>query len=148
MKKTFFISMLIVISATSIFATKTYAVNDKVLKIFNETFPEVRQPIWNTFDKYYEVYFTKPDNLSYRIDYDFDGKVIQTMRYYDGINLPAFIKSKVSEKYPNKKIAGVTEVNSDTEFGYHIILEDDKNIYNVKSDPTGNISLESKLIKS
>jgi len=139
---------LMVIFATPMFGRTPYAINEKVLKNFNATFPEAQQPVWNTYDSYYEVYFTKPDRSSYRLDYNFDGDVTRSFRYYGEESLSPFIKAKVSERYPGKKITGITEISSNEEFYYYIVLDDGKNIYNIKSDATGNISLEKRLAKA
>lgn len=147
MKKFLFVCLFALVSSTSIFAVPR-DVSEKVLKIFHEAFPEVKQPSWYTFDNYYEVYFTNSDNSSCRIDYNTDGTIMSTKRYYGASELSPFIKAKVNEKYPGKKIFGITEVNSEGEFTYHIILQDDKNVYNIKSDATGNINVESKLRKA
>jgi hypothetical protein len=148
MKTIYFSCLLMLIFATPMFGRTPSAINEKVLKNFNATFPEAQQPVWNTYDSYYEVYFTKPDRTSYRIDYDFDGEVTRSFRYYDEASLSPFIKAKVSERYPGKKIAGITEIGSNEEFYYYIVLEDRQNIYNIKSDATGNISLEKRLTKT
>ena len=148
MKTIYFSCLLMVIFATPMFGRTPYAINEKVLKNFNATFPEAQQPVWNTYDSYYEVYFTKPDRSSYRIDYNFDGDVTRSFRYYGEESLSPFIKAKVSERYPGKKITGITEISSNEEFYYYIVLDDGKNIYNIKSDATGNISLEKRLAKA
>ena len=54
----------------------------------------------------------------------------------------------MNEKYPGKKIFGITEVSTSDMITYHIVLEDNKYWLNVQSDATGNISLEKKLIKT
>ena len=82
MKKIIFVWLASIFSAATIFAAPLSSVNEKVLKVFHEAFPEVKQPSWYTFDNYYEVYFTNPDNSSCRIDYNPDGIVLSTTRYY------------------------------------------------------------------
>lgn len=123
-------------------------VTEKVLKVFHDAFPEVKQPTWYDFDTYYEVYFTNPDNSSCRIDYNPEGVVLSTTRYYTSPNLSPAIRAKVNEKYPGKKIFGITEVSNNENLVYHIVLEDDKNWLTVQSDATGNITLEKKLVKT
>ena len=126
MKKIIFVCLDNNLSATSVFAAPYALVTEKVLKVFHEAFPEVKQPIWYTFDNYYEVYFTNPDNSSCRIDYNPDGIVLSTTRYYTEQNLSPAIRAKVNEKYPGKKIFGVTEVSNNENVTYHIVLEDEK----------------------
>ncbi len=45
-------------------------------------------------------------------------------------------------------INGNTEVSSGDELAYHIVLEDETNCYNVKSDAIGYINLEKKMEKA
>jgi hypothetical protein len=148
MKKIIFVCLAAFISATSAFAAPKFIVTEKVLKVFHDAFPEVKQPTWYNFDGYFEVYFTNPDNTSCRIDYNPDGVVLSTIRYYMAQNLPPAIRAKVNEKYPAKKIFGITEVSNNDTVVYHIVLEDDKSWLTVQSDATGNISVEKKLMKS
>lgn len=148
MKKIILVTLVAFASSTSIFANPAPIVTEKVLKIFHEAFPEVKQPTWYTFDDYYEVYFTSPDNSSCRIDYSHDGTVLNTTRYYTEENLSPVVRAKVNEKYPGKQIFGVTEVSNSENVSYHIILEDSKYWYNIESNSTGNIRLEKKLLKA
>lgn len=145
MKKIILASVVAIVSITTVFAYPKSLVTEKVLKVFHESFPEVRQPSWYTFDNYYEVYFTNPDNSSCRIDYSPDGIVLSTTRYYNEQNLSPAIRAKVCEKYPGKKIFGITEVSNSENVTYHIVLEDDKYWYNITSDATGIIKLDKKL---
>jgi hypothetical protein len=136
------------ISTTSIFAAPMPSVNDKVLKVFHEAFPEVKAPTWYDFEDYYEVFFTNPDNSSCRIDYNPSGDILRTTRYYFEKDLSPVIRAKVCEKYPGKKIFGITEVSNNEKVIYHITLEDDQYWYNLESDATGSIKLEKTLLKS
>lgn len=148
MKKIIFICLAAFISTTSVFAAPSSLVTEKVLKVFHDAFPEVKQPTWYTFDNYYEVYFTNADNSSCRIDYSPEGVVLSTTRYYTSQNLAPAIRAKVNEKYPGKSIFGVTEVSNNENLTYHIVLEDDKYWLTVQSSATGSLSLEKKLLKS
>ena len=148
MKKIILVWLIAIISATSVLAAPNSLVTEKVLKVFHEAFPEVKQPVWYTFDNYYEVYFTNSDNSSCRIDYSPDGIVMSTTRYYTEKELPPAIRAKVNEKYPGKKIFGVTEVSNSENLIYYIVLEDDANWYNIESDATGIMKLDKKLDKS
>lgn len=135
----------------AILATGTLSaapVTEKVLKVFTTSFPEVQETSWYSYDTYYSVYFKNTDGSKCRIDYDPDGNILSTTRYYSAEALPPFIRGKVNQKFSGKKIFGVTEVSTADELAYHIVLEDDKNWYNIKSDAIGYISLEKKMVKS
>ena len=148
MKKIIFGCLAAILSATSVFALPASIVTEKVLKVFHEAFPEVKQPVWYNFDNYYEVYFTNSDNSTCRIDYSPDGIVLSTTRYYKSQNLSPAIRAKVNEKYPGKTIFGITEVSNSDTVTYHIVLEDEKYWLNIQSDATGNLTLEKKLTKT
>lgn len=142
--------MLVICLVAIMTTAATYAapVSEKVLKIFTTAFPEVQETTWYNYETYYSVYFKNSDDSKCRIDYDTDGKIISTTRYYSEEALPPFIRGKVNEKFPGKQIFGVTEVSSPDEMAYHIVLEDEKNWYNIKSDATGSINIEKKMLKS
>ena len=94
MKKIIFVCLAAFISSTSVFAAPASIVTEKVLKVFHDAFPEVKQPTWYNFDNYYEVYFTNADNSSCRIDYNPEGIVLSTIRYYTAQNLSPAITGK------------------------------------------------------
>ncbi len=145
MKKILVICLLAIFSTT---VASAIPVNEKVLKVFASSFPEVQETTWYNYDTYYSVYFKNTDGSKCRIDYNTNGKIISTTRYYSEESLPPFIRGKVNEKFAGKKVFGVTEVSSGDELAYHIVLEDNKNWYNVKSDALGYISLEKKMNKA
>jgi hypothetical protein len=144
MKKIFGLVLFLLIASFAM-ATPT-TVNDKVLKAFSQLFPKVANPAWYEYETYYEVYFDN-NNVKCRIRYDLDGNIMSTRRDYMEPVLSPFIKAKINEKYPDKKIFGVTEITSDEGLSYIIILEDEKHWYHVTSDGTGQIYLQKKLIK-
>jgi hypothetical protein len=146
MKKLIICLIAVAISTTFIMA-KTPSVNEKVLKAFALEFPKVDNPSWQEYDNYYEVYFDNND-IKCRIRYDLDGNVLSIRRDYYEANLSPFVRAKVNEKYPGKKIFGITEMTSGEEMRYLIILEDEKHWYNIKSDATGQLFLEKKLNKA
>ncbi|MDQ6901675.1 MAG: hypothetical protein M3139_01530 [Bacteroidota bacterium] len=142
MKTIICVSLAPFLFATSIFAAPSGEVTEKVLKIFHQAFPEVKQPTWHYAETYYEVAFDDADNISCRIDYSHDGVMLSTMRYYSEKDLSPAIRAKVSENYPGKSIFGITEVSNNEKITYHIVLEDEKNWYNVESSSTGSLTLE------
>lgn len=144
MKKILVICLLAILTGT----VSAAPVNEKVLKVFATSFPEVQETTWYNYDTHYSVYFKNTDDSKCRIDYDPEGNIISTIRYYSAEALPPFIRGKVTEKFQGKKIFGVTEVSSADELTYHIVLEDEKTWYNITSDARGSISLEKKMIKS
>lgn len=145
MKKSLLIIAIAFLSATVVNADP---VNEKVLQTFKASFPEVKQTTWYDYDSYYAVYFTNPDNSKCRIEYDFNGNVLSTTRYYDEAGLSPFIRAKVNEKYPGKSIYGVTEVSNGQGLTYNIVLQDENKWYNITSDSMGSLHLDKKMEKA
>ncbi len=145
MKKFLLVIAIAMFSATLVNAAP---VHEKVLKVFKASFPEVKQTTWYDYESHYAVYFTDPDNSKCRMEYDYNGNIISTTRYYTESNLSPFIRAKVNEKYPGKNIFGVTEVSSATGLSYRIVLEDERQWYNLTSDSMGSIHLDKKLDKA
>ncbi len=148
MKKLISLCLVAIISTTSIFASSLSDASEKILKLFHHDFPEVQNQTFYDYGDSYMVYFKKDDNSSCKVYYDLDGAMTKTIKYYVGSELDPFIRSKVNQKYKGKTIYGVTEVISDDEHFYQIILQDNKSWYTIKSDATGSMRLENKLFKS
>lgn len=147
MKKIIFICSFFLLSSTLIFAYPAAEVNEKVVKIFKTGFPEVKHASWYTHDNYYEVHF-RDEDCTTKINYDFSGNLLSTLCYYNGTELPAFIRAKLCSKYSGKSIHGVTELTTQDDHSYQIVLEDEKFWYNVESDDTGHLRLKHKFKKA
>ena len=141
------ILLTLVIFATVSFAYANTPVSEKVLKIFSNTFPGVENAKWYEYETYYEAYFDK-DDIKCRVRFDLDGKVMNTIRYYGEKTVSPFLKAKIAQKYPGKKIFGVTEVNNEYELSYNFVLEDEKNWIHVKADGTGQMEVTEKFKKA
>jgi hypothetical protein len=142
MKKVLYLfTMLIGLSAI---AATPPEVNEKVIKAFNETFTEAENVSWKEMDNSYLANFTISE-IAVRAIYDNEGSLLETVRYYEGKNLPSNILAKLKSKQPSKEIFGVTEIVTATEVAFHIVLKDNKNWYWFKSDPLGNLELTQKL---
>ena len=146
MKKIFLIATVIVFFASTSFAFGG-GPSQKVLDAFKKTFTTVKDVSWQEVDNRYEANFSQ-NNIIYRVSYDEEGNVVKSIRYYYGETLPIFIQAKLNKKYDGKSVYGVTEVTSENEVIYYIILQDDKNWIHVQSDAYGNMFTEKKLKKS
>lgn len=144
MKKMLF--NLLLLGAVS-FAFATPPVNEQVMKQFTALFPTVQDARWFESGNDYEVYFEK-DDVKYNIRYDRSGKIISTRNYYPGSKLCPFIKSKVTEKFSGKSIFGVTEITTNDEMYYVVVLEDDDTWTNVHADATGRLNVLEKMKKA
>jgi hypothetical protein len=142
MKKVMYLlALLISLSATAAIPPK---INEKVIKAFSETFTEAENVSWKEMDDSYHAIFTM-SQIAVKAIYDNEGGLLQTIKYYEGKNLPSNILAKLKSKQSDKTIFGVTEIITDTEVAFHIVLKDEKNWYWFKSDPLGNMELTQKL---
>jgi hypothetical protein len=148
---------VIAILTAVVIATSTYAFspsgtfspfdpNEKVLKAFNETFSTATEVRWEEFPKYFAVSFVS-GGIRSKVNYDKEGNMISSLRYYNPQLLPLYILNKVSQENPKKKLFGVTEVTVGGNIAYYIKLEDNNCWYTVKVDSDGNTQTVEKYKK-
>ena len=145
MKKLFI--FLCLFAALGSAATTPPEVNEKVLKAFKETFAKAIDVVWHETQNSYVASFTQLA-ITTRATYDTEGNLLRTTRYYSEENLPIHIRAKLKTKYSDKKVHGITEITEDDEVAYHIVLQDEKNWYIVKSDNWGSLELTKKYRKA
>lgn len=143
MKKVIVLAVSLTMVAASAFSSPR-EVNEKVLKAFKETFSAAKNVEWQEYDKYYQANF-KQDDIQVRVQYDENGKLLKTTRYYSEKQLMPNIVAKLRNKYTKAEIAGVTETTSEEEVSFVVNLKDDDNWYIVKSDVYGNLQLNQKF---
>jgi hypothetical protein len=141
---------ILIAAATIFFASASFAAapTQKVLDAFRKTFQQVKDVNWQDMENdKYEANFSE-NEITFRIIYDQEGNVVKSIRYYFGKTLPIFIQAKLAKKYEGKKVFGVTEVSTESDLIYYIILEDAKTWTHVQSDAYGNMFTEKKLKKA
>ncbi len=139
----------ILIAAAFMFSTSILHATgptEKVLESFNKTFQHVSDVTWQEVEDNFEASFTQ-NEITLRVQYDEQGNIVRSIRYYKGEVLPIFLQSRIQKKFDGKKIFNVTEVTTPHELSYHIILEDEKTWTHVQSDPYGNLSVTKKITK-
>src|SRR5690349_2240132 len=142
MKRLLYVAAIIVgLSASA--APSPNEVNEKVKKAFSETFTDAQDVTWHEYDTYAQANF-RLDEVQIRAQYDENGRLIKTIRYYGEKQLLPNIVSKVKQRFAGKVIGGVTETSSDDEVTFVINLKDDKNWYIIKSDVYGNLQQVEK----
>jgi uncharacterized protein YkuJ len=145
MKKT------IVALALCVFTLSAFAagpgIDEKVVRAFEQTFPNVQEVNWVEQPQSYEVSF-KQNETRATITYDKEGNILKTLRYYGEAQLPIMVISRLRTKFGNKKIFGVVEECSEEGMYYHITLEDDTHWTKVRADTYGSISIEQKFKKA
>ena len=145
--KKIILSITAVIFSIIAFAAAPVAVSEKVLSAFNKSFKDAKEVVWSEYENFYEVKFTH-NAVQAMISYDEEGNILRSRRYYFEDMLPLLIKAKINKRYSDKKIYGITEMSSDAEVSYYVILEDDKNWLTIKSDAFGNMSTYEKFKKA
>jgi len=140
---------IIIAAAAILFTSVSFAAEptQKVLDAFKKTFEQAKDVTWQDVDNKYEANFSQ-NNITFRIMYDQEGNVVKSIRYYYGPTLPIFIQAKLAKKYDGKTVFGVTEISTDSELTYYIILEDKSTWTHVQSDAFGNMYTEKKLKKA
>lgn len=122
-------------------------VKEKVQQLFKTAFPDATNISWYQHGDYFDVGF-EHNNIKCCITYDVNGSIVRASRYYYEKDLPLFIVAKVKNKYPDKKIYGVTEFTTPEEQQYYLILEDDKTWTTISADKCGNLTRLKKLTKA
>jgi len=150
MKKLFVLAAAAFVFVSSSFATvdpNRDDVNEKVLKVFESTFPSVTDLKWKEYQEYYSASFRQNGTLT-EVRYDKEGNFLSSLRYYKEEMLPLSVLTQVKKAYSKKSVFGVTELTVGTTVTYFIKLEDDKNWLTVKADQVGNMSVVEKFRKA
>ena len=120
--------------------------NERVLKAFNETFTNAEEVKWEEFDTYYTVSFVNAGIRS-KVNYDKQGTMLGSIRYYAPKMLPLNIMNRVARQFPKKTMFGVTEVTHGSDVNYYVKMEDAKSWITVKVDAAGNTQVTEKYKK-
>lgn len=121
-------------------------VNERVLKSFKETFTSVEDVKWEEYNTYYTVTFVH-SGIRSKVNYDKEGNMLGSIRYYSPQMLPLNIYSKLKREYPTKSLYGVTEVTFGQDVAYYVKIEDAKSWITVKVDASGNSEIYEKYKK-
>jgi hypothetical protein len=142
--KKIILSAALLVSIVAAASVSPADVSEKVLKAFNQTFAKAQDVVWHEYDNVYQANF-RQDDIQIRAQYDQDGSLIQSIRYYGERQLLPNIVSKLRKKYAGREIFGVTETSSDASVAFIVTLKDEKNWYVVKSDVYGNLEQTEKF---
>jgi ABC-type glycerol-3-phosphate transport system substrate-binding protein len=144
MKKILFASFLVILGFTTVAAGRDP--NEKLVQAFREAYPNAVQVSWVEYPESYIVYF-QLEAVKANIIFGKEGTFIRATRYYKEEYLPYYLVAAIQEKYPSKKIYGVTEVSTTAMIAYFIKLEDAKTWTTIQVDSEGNIKVLEKLKK-
>jgi hypothetical protein len=143
MKKTF---LLLCVFFAGFFTAVNATENEKIKQSFETTFPTATDVRWSDKNEQIEAYFELAD-VKCRIRYSPDGKVQSTIRYYSRKQLSPFLTLKIMQRFPELEIFGVTEVSTEEELFFVVVLQDDRQWINVTLSGTGQISAQERYKK-
>jgi hypothetical protein len=123
-----------------------YEPNEKVLKSFRETFTQAEDVRWDENSDFFTVSFLSAGIRS-KVNYDKEGNMLSSIRYYSPQMLPLNIFSKMKRENPKKNLFGVTEVTTGNDVTYYIKMEDGKHWFTLKVDESGNSQVYEKYKK-
>ena len=127
-------------------ASFAYDPNTKVLKAFSETFVAAQNVKWQDFPDYYSVSFLYSGTLS-RINYDKEGNILSSTRYFDPSVMPLNIFTRLKRDNPKKELFGVTEVTVGDDIAYYVKMQDANTWITLKVDAAGNSKVVEKYKK-
>lgn len=131
----------------SLVLSATAAVNEKVLKAFNETFRNAREVQWHEYETAYQVNF-RHNEVATSVIYDKDGNIIEARRHSKEDILPLMIREKLKKRFEGKQVFGVTEVVTDGQTTYRIVLHDAQKWVIVDSDSSGILMVHDRFNKA
>ncbi|MFT3825936.1 MAG: hypothetical protein QM731_18595 [Chitinophagaceae bacterium] len=141
---------VLMIICTTVLAIGAYAYvepTEKVLKSFRETFNGAQQIKWEDHENYFTVSFVN-SGIRSKVNYDSDGNMMSSLRYYNPEMLPLNIFNKLKQDTNGKNLFGVTEVTSGTEVVYYVKVECSKYWTTLKVDATGSYEVVEKYKKA
>jgi hypothetical protein len=146
---------LIVALSFALFTTGAFAFSpsekftptEKVLKAFTETFSGAEEVKWEEYSTYFTVSFIN-SGIRSKVNYDKEGNMLGSIRYYNPELLPLNILAKIKKENAKKSLFGVTEVTLGNEVTYYIKLEDAKTWTTLKVDASGNSVVFEKYKKA
>lgn len=138
--------VLMIICAALIGAAAYADPNEKVLKSFRETFTQAEDVRWDETENYFTVSFLSAGIRS-KVNYDKEGNMLSSLRYYSPQMLPLNIFNKLKKENPKKNLYGVTELTAGTDVTYFVKMEDGKCWYTFKVDEAGNYEITEKYRK-
>lgn len=144
MKTSLFIFLLLYV--VTLTAHQDQTPNKSVDKIFNKAFPDATNVKWFENEDGFIVYFTISP-VYYQLNFNHTADIKQSIRYYKAEYLPPYILTRLAQKFPDREIESVTEVQDVTSTNYMIRLVDKEKIIEIKSDANANFEVYKVLKK-
>jgi hypothetical protein len=145
-RRTLLVTCCLLTISAGVFAGGGLTISDKLLQVFQQTFPDAKEVKWVEEPAGYQVTF-RQNNILTKVEYDKEAHFVTSLRYYSERNLPVSIICQLQKKYPGKTIFGVTEMSTEVSTDYYVKLVDEHNWYTVRSDGEGNMQMVEKYKK-
>ena len=117
----------------------------KLEALFRKTFPGVVDVNW-IHGKTFRKAVVRQYDLITHITYSIDGDLLKTIRYYKNQYLPAYLLTKVFQRYPTADITGITEVFDADGLQYFINIKKGNRFIALKSDVLGSMTIMDQFI--
>jgi hypothetical protein len=107
-------------------------VSNETMKTFAADFPGASNVDWISNDKgqtyvaHFQLY-----NIRTVAQFDNNGELISTLRYYGKERLTPAIRTELQGKYPNRSIEGITELSQNDDITYYVKMQDQSHWYTV-----------------
>ena len=115
----------------------------KVLAAFQKIFQPANGVNWYAVKDGAAAFFVQ-GNVRYRVTFDAEGNILNSIRYYGVQELSFWVKAKIQKQFEGKVVYGITEVTVNDETCYHIILQDASHWISVHADAYGNAFVEAR----
>jgi len=157
MKKIFVLACALLVGLMT-FAFAPRSIDEKLLHVFNTSFPHAEKVNWLEASQVYIVSFVD-NGIRSRITYLKDGVISSYIRYYFEEGLPVNIRLALQRSFPGKKIWGVVEVSalpdpnnagagSALQTAWYVKLEAPNTWMTVRVDAEGNLEVTEKYRKA
>ena len=133
---------------TGSFPAQSRHTNDtdaKLEALFKKTFPGISDVNWihgRTFRKA----IVRQYGIITHITYSTDGELLKTIRYYKNEYLPAYLLTKLFQRYPTADITGITEVFDEGGLYYFINIKKGNRFIELKSNVLGSMTIMNQFI--
>ena len=141
------LTAIVMLFATSAFATDGDNVTAKVAAAFKTDFSQVNNVSWEKTSDFYFATF-QFNNITVDAAYNEDGELVGTARKIAFTQLPLNVTLQLSKKFGEYKVAAeASELNYEGQTSYYLTVENDKQVVKLKCYSNGEIDVESKTKK-
>ena len=145
-KLTTIITGLFLLFSTTAFTVTEGDVTTKIKTVFEKEFVSASEVTWTRKDEVYVASFKENDTY-FSAAYNLDGELLNVARYIPLSQLPLNVTRALANKYGGYDIdSKAIELSTDVTT-YYIYAENKKFQLKIKSDASGNLSIDTKKRK-